>query len=412
MTVSLHARVVFPVDGPPIHHGTVTIEGERIVAVDSANPGRGTRDLGHVALLPGLVNAHTHLEFSSLRQPLGEPGMGLADWIRRVISEREKGVASPEVAIATGLAESVAAGVTTTGEIAKASLSAYRTSFAVHLTLFSEVIGFSRARAASALAAAEQRLASADLPPGDFELGLSPHAPYTVSPELLRRLVTFANGRNLPLAMHLAESADELRLLAEGRGPFQELLQERSMWDESAIPRGSRPLDYLQALAAGTRSLVIHGNYLDAQERAFLAEHAGQMSLVYCPRTHAYFGHPPYLLPESLSAGVRVVLGTDSRASNPDLDLLADMRYVADKYPTIAPHAILRMATLDGARALGREPQLGSLTPGKWADIVALPLPKGASGTPDNLLAAIFDANVRPCAVWLRGRELTLESAH
>ena len=93
--------------------------------------------------------------------------------------------------------------------------------------------------------------------------------------------------------------------LRDGTGPFQELLEERSMWDAEAIPRGSRPLDYLRMLAEAPRALVIHGNYLDAEERAFLAEHADRMSLVYCPRTHAYFGHPPYPLAELLAAGVQ-----------------------------------------------------------------------------------------------------------
>lgn len=403
--LSLHARVVFPIDRPPIEYGTVAIDGERIASVDARSPAHAARDLGDVALIPGLVNAHTHLEFSRLPRPLGEPGMPLAEWIRLVISQRARSAAANEDAIAAGLAESVMSGVTTIGEIATSPFTAYRAEPAVHLTLFHEVIGFSQARAASAYAAAVERLAAFNQTRTDREQGFSPHAPYTVSPELLRRLVDLAENRNLPLTMHLAESADELRLLADGAGPFQELLDERSMWDAAAIPRGTRPLDYLHALSATPRSLVIHGNYLNAEERAYLAAHSDRMSLVYCPRTHAYFGHPAYPLSELLSAGVRVVLGTDSRASNPDLDLLADMRHVARMHPAISPQVILQMATLDAARSLGRDARLGGLTTGKWADIVALPLPDGATGTPDDLLAAVFDADVRPSHIWLRGRE-------
>ncbi len=125
--------------------------------------------------------------------------------------------------------------------------------------------------------------------------------------------------------MHLAESPEELRLLSHGDGPFRDLLADRSMWDESAIPAGTRPLDYLRMLAAAPKALVVHGNYLSAEELQFLATHAASMSLVYCPRTHGFFEHSPYPLRQALDLGVRVAIGTDSRASNPDLSLLAEL---------------------------------------------------------------------------------------
>jgi cytosine/adenosine deaminase-related metal-dependent hydrolase len=235
--------------------------------------------------------------------------------------------------------------------------------------------------------------------------GISPHAPYTVSPILLRQLVTLARTRNMPLAMHLAESREELAFLKTGTGPFQELLDERSMWDAEAVPRGSRPLDYLRLLADAPRALVIHGNYLNDEEMAFLAGKRERMSLVYCPRTHAFFQHEPYPLTAAIAAGVRVALGTDSRASNPDLDLLAEMRFVARAYPTIDPHDVLRMGTLLGAEALGREDEVGSLTPGKLANVVAVPLPEDLRGTPNDLLAAILAYGWPVSSVWLRGAE-------
>jgi cytosine/adenosine deaminase-related metal-dependent hydrolase len=159
-------------------------------------------------------------------------------------------------------------------------------------------------------------------------------------------------------------------------------------------------------LADAPRALVIHGNYLDAEEREFLAGHADRMSLVFCPRTHAFFQHPPYPLAELLAAGIRVALGTDSRASNPDLDMLAEMRQVARMHPKVPPQSMLQMATLDGARALGRGDETGRITAGTSADLVALPLPPGARGSDDELLAALLHSNERPCGVWLRGREV------
>jgi cytosine/adenosine deaminase-related metal-dependent hydrolase len=421
MLFSLQARVVFPVDRPPIEQGVVTIDAERIVAVGiSAIGDEPVHDLGDVALLPGLVNAHTHLEFSDLAQPLGKPGMALADWIPFVLAHRRGRDANPQAAIAAGMQESLRSGVTTIGEIATAGAAAYANLISPDVNLLIEAIGFSGARAESALQAAIQQLdafewefgaVGGSLGEPGIQLGLSPHAPYTVSPALLSSLVTLARKRNLSVAMHIAESTDELELLDCGTGRFQQLLDERSMWDATAIPRGSSPFDYLRLLAQAPRALVIHGNYLDRDEHEFLATHRDRMSLVYCPRTHAYFCHSPYPLSELLAAGVRVALGTDSRASNPDLSLLAEMRHVARAHPGIALTAILRMGTLSGAEALGRERECGSITAGKLANLVAVRLSLGANGEPADVLDAILSSVATTSAIWYRGREMPQRSA-
>jgi cytosine/adenosine deaminase-related metal-dependent hydrolase len=401
MTLSLRARVVYPVDRPAIEHGVVTTDGERIVAVGTKAESGDVTDLGPVALMPGLVNCHTHLEFSHLQRPLGEPSMALVDWIRLVIAERGRRDSRAAPSIAAGLVESGCHGVSTLGDIAVGGVDEYVDTM-VDLMLFGEVIGFSRTRAASALLALHERL-DAFAAKTDLQVGISPHSPYTVSPDLLSELIALAGERGLPVAMHLAESAEELELLDRGTGPFQELLEERSMWDAAAIPRGSRPIDYLRLLAEAPRAIVIHGNYLDDEEHSFLAANAARMSLVYCPRTHSYFRHPPYPLPQLLAAGVRVALGTDSRASNPDLDLLAEMRHVARAFQTIEPNAILRLGTLAGAEALGRGTEVGSITPGKFANLVAVPLPEDARGNANEMLNALLDRAESPCGVWFRG---------
>jgi aminodeoxyfutalosine deaminase len=401
MAFALKARVVFPVDQPPIDGGVVTIDGGRIVDVGTQTVARQVNDLGDVALLPGLVNAHTHLEFSYLQKPLGTPGMRLVDWIRLVIAERRDSHRDHAETTRFGIKESWECGATTIGDIASLPAVSYA-NLPPTMVLFAEVIGFSTARAESAFAAAVAYLGglSAD---SWAELGISPHAPYTVSPALVRRLVELANSRVLPVAMHVAESAEELELLATGGGPFQELLDERSMWDAEAIPRGGRPLDYLRMLAEAPRALVIHGNYLDAEERAFLAANSERMSLVYCPRTHAYFAHPPYPLAELLDAGVRVALGTDSRASNPDLDLLAETRYVARKFRSINPQQILRMGTLSGAEAVGREWEAGSITPGKFANLISVPIQNRRATSVDDVLHDVLLGDQKPSGVWVLG---------
>ncbi|MEX2091354.1 MAG: amidohydrolase family protein [Pirellulales bacterium] len=398
MSISLRARIVYPIDRPPLDGGVVTIDGERIVAVEAASQAGGTvRDLGDVALVPGFVNAHTHLEFSHLHAPLGRPGMPLVEWLPLAIADRQNRSHSAESSIASGTQESLLAGTCAIGEIATADATAYPTDAEVALTPFLEVIGFSRARAASAFAAVIERLAAAQKL--KVKIGLSPHAPYTVSPGLVDQLMKLAHENSLPVAMHLAESAEEIEFLSAGTGPFHDLLDARSMWDPEAIPLGSRPLDYLQLLADAPRALVIHGNYLDRDEHAFLAAHADRMTLVYCPRTHAYFQHPPYPLAELLTAGVRVVLGTDSRASNPDLSLLGEIRHVARSHPAVPADAILNMATLSAAQALGCDDECGSITPGKLANLVALPVRS-------NSLAELLAGSAKPTAIWLRGREV------
>ncbi|MCI0333086.1 MAG: amidohydrolase family protein [Planctomycetes bacterium] len=409
MAIALQARVVFPVDRPPIEHGVVTIEGERIVAVSTKAEAGDVIDLGSVALLPGLVNCHTHLEFSDLRRPLGTPGMRLVDWIRLVIAERGRRDYAPEVAIENGMQESLGYGVTSIGDITTVEMPAPYFP-CVDLTLFTEVIAFSLARIVSALVAVQGRLliqqnrnSYAGRATGDIHFGISPHSPYTVSSGLLRGLVALARERELPVAMHVAESREELELMDSGSGPFRALLEERSMWDDDAISRGRRPLYYLNLLAEAPRALVIHGNYLDDEELQFLGANHERMWLVYCPRTHAYFRHPTYPLAAALTSGVRVALGTDSRASNPDLDLFAEMRHVAKAFPSIEPHTVLRMGTLTGAEALGRDAELGSITPGKLANLVAMPLDEDAPTSANELLNSLFANDAMPSAVWLRG---------
>ncbi len=150
--------------------------------------------------------------------------------------------------------------------------------------------------------------------------------------------------------MHLAESREELELLRTGTGPLRRLLEDFGAWEPGSIRPASRPMDYLRQLAVADRALVIHGNYLDDEEIALLGANAARTSVVYCPRTHDWFGHAPYPLEKMLAAGVVVAFGTDGRGSSPDLSLLAEMRRAAEKHPDVGLDRILQMGTLLGAR--------------------------------------------------------------
>jgi len=402
-TISITARYVFPVAGPPLAGGCVTIRGERIESV-GPQPVADAVDLGNVAILPGLVNTHTHLEFSDLDAPLGKPGMPLPEWIRLVVAARRAAAADSAAAIARGLAESARCGTTTIGEIATGGWSepALRNAPA-ELVAFYETIGLTADRVAERLADAEQFVTRTHEAVG-WRGGLSPHAPYSVHPELVVGLARLASSAGLPVAMHLAETREELELLRTGGGPFREMLVALGAWDPTAIPRGTRILEYLQVLAAAPRALVIHGNYLESDEIEYIAMHPQRMAVVYCPRTHAYFGHERYPLARLLALGASVALGTDSRASNPDLSVLAEMRHVARQFPAISPEMVLRLGTIAGARALGCADEVGTLEAGKLANLAIVSLPAREADDPHELL---FDSDLPVAATYYRGVSVT-----
>jgi cytosine/adenosine deaminase-related metal-dependent hydrolase len=178
---------------------------------------------------------------------------------------------------------------------------------------------------------------------------------------------------NAPLAMHLAETEEELELLRLSTGPLVELFQTSGFWRENVVPRNARPIDYLQKLSPLQHALVIHGNYLDEEDLDFLEQHRS-MTVVYCPRTHAWFGHQPHPWLRMLERGIRVALGTDGRCSNPDLSLWGEVQFLHRKFPEVRPSLLLKLATRNGAAALGLDNEVGSLTAGRRADLAVVQL--------------------------------------
>jgi cytosine/adenosine deaminase-related metal-dependent hydrolase len=403
---SLRARWVFPVAQPPLRDGVVEIVDDKIIAVRPYRLGDEVNDLGDVALLPGLVNAHTHLEFSDLQQPLGQPLMPFPDWIRLVIEYRKAradidrhdpygiaGSVDAMDAIDRGLTESDAAGVALLGEIATYILSGVSGSLRTFASnaggwpkqvVFQELLGLSPERDKALWQAALDHLnGPADR---DYIAGISPHATYTAHPDLLARICSLSSKRGFPVAMHVAESLEEIELLQSGSGRLVELLDSLNAFPRNVIPRGTRPLSYLQLLSQASKALVIHGNYLAGDEIAFLGERSERMSVVYCPRTHAYFNAGDYPLAELLAANVNVCLGTDSRASNPDLNLFEEMRFVATHHPTVTPEGVLYLGTQAGADALGLGERFGSISPGKSTRMTKVQLVSTSATDPHALL--------------------------
>lgn len=374
---------LFPISRPPIKNGWVLTHGHTVLELGAGRPpsGYAIEELDDVAILPGLVNAHTHLEFSALMQPLGFPGITLHQWIGLVIGVRSKRRRDPGRVIADGLAESRAAGVRLVAEIATTPWAGFRSHVTTDTVAFAEVLGLAAERATEKLAAATAHLAKASVAP-HISGAISPHAPYSTSLATVRSSVQLARKHGVPVAMHLAESPAERELIEQGTGPFAETLREMGLFDEQLFPVGENAtLQFLELLAQAPAALVVHGNDLRQQELDFIEQHR-TLTVVYCPRTHAFFGYPPHPLNELLRRGAPVALGTDSRASNPDLSVWNEVRWLLEHRPDVPWQDVLAMATIHGANALQRS-DLGRIEPGAACGLIAV---AGGTDTADQLV--------------------------
>jgi cytosine/adenosine deaminase-related metal-dependent hydrolase len=375
------ARWVFPVSGPPLANGTVTVRGDRIEAVESRGARAADEDLGNVALVPGLVNPHTHLDLSGARGliPATDPDH-FTDWLRGVIAyRRTRTQLQTKADIRHGLASCLEFGTTLIGDISAGGESWHALAASpVRAVVFREVIGLNALRM-SEVARAVSRWCSEDLGLVNSRRAISPHAPYSVHGTCYKVI----SHRLRQWTTHLAESPGELRLLANRRGPFRDFLEQLGVWEPGCLAPSAEVI--LQWLAEAGLGIIAHGTYLPRDVTI-----PPNAAICYCPRTHAAFGHPPHPFREFLARGVRVCLGTDSLASNPDLDVLAEARFVRARYPDFPGTQLLRMVTLSGAEALGWADECGSLEPGKSADLVAVPLPNTDAPDPHELLLADF----------------------
>lgn len=381
--LTLRCRHLLPMGGPAIEGGWLRIERGRIAGMGRGSPPAPCRDAGDAIIVPGLVNAHTHLEFSDLDAPLAATG-GLPDWIERVVTlRRGRGPGEHSRvrgAVARGLAESAAAGVTTVGEIATAAPLAAYAAGGPRVRVFREGLGLSgrAVRTTTGRIAAEIGRSTG----GPLLGGISPHAPYSVAAPLGRHLVAAAHRHRLPIAMHIAESGDEAAFVATGAGPFRRLLDALGAWPPEGSPRLLSAADWITLIARAPRGVVVHGTFLpdDMNAMARLTRHRDRLAVAICPRTtRALSGRLPPVR-AFRDAGIRVALGTDSRASNPDLAVLAECRLLVDA-SLASPEEALLMATRHGAWSLMLERRCGLLAPGRPADLAIL-RPPGTYGDP------------------------------
>lgn len=406
-----HARWVVPVSRPPVEDGTVVVEGERIVYAGPRAHAPSGRDveLGNAALVPGLVNAHAHLELTVMRGLLA--GLSFFTWIRTLTAARADVLGDDDLldSARLGVLEGLRAGVTTCGDTASghAAFEAMR-ELGMRGIAYREVFGPEAAQCAASmdeLRAAVGAMRARETPL--VRVGVSPHAPYSVSDALFAAAAVYAREEGLPLATHVAESEDESRLVVHGDGEFAGYLRGRGI---PVFQRGRSPVALLERCGVlAPNALLIHCVRADADDIDTIARHGA--AVAHCPVSNAWFGHGDAPLDELLAARVRVGLGSDSMASNTRMDVLMEARLarVAQRErgrSRIDARRALELATLGGARALGLDSETGSLDPGKKADFAAFALtqPLGATRDPAEALLALPDG--APAAlVVVAGRE-------
>jgi 5-methylthioadenosine/S-adenosylhomocysteine deaminase len=404
----LSAQWVLPVARPPIEQGAILIDDNGRLAAVGADAevlrpeGVVAEHFSRSVLLPGLINVHTHLELTGLQGRNDQPAF--ADWIRRIIAlKAERSPAEFLAAARQGVRECFAAGVTTVADTGDSgSVVQALDELGGRGIAYLEVFGPDPAGVEAHLAAFQARVAS--LRPFEstrVHLGVSPHAPYSVSPALYRAVAGWAAAEGFPMAVHIAESLPEEQLLRGATGPFAENWRRRGI--PLPEPPGASPVEWLDRWGVlSRRTLCIHSVRVDDSDIRRLVE--AQCAVAHCPISNRRHGHGDAPLGALLAAGLRVGVGTDSVVSVDSLDLLAEARVAAQLGP-LSPDRALELATLAAARALDLEDQIGSLVPGKWGDVAVFELPEGG-GEGDIVARALQLSPGAARATFVAGKEV------
>lgn len=395
------AAWLLPISQPPIRDGWVCTERGRIAAFGPHRRGERTPvdeiDLGEVAILPGLVNAHTHLELSWMRGRLA-PAADFPGWIRNVIalqrSRSDRDAAVTQKAIGEAIAEARSTGTVLFGDISNTmESSAGLIQSGAAAVVFHELIGFKSERAPTIIENALRQLERQ--PTGDLiRYSLAAHAPYSVSPALFQSIrQALARDPFARCSVHLGESRAEAEFLRDGTGPWKKLLEDLGAWDPTWVTPGCGGAEYLDRMGfLGDRLLVVHGVQCGRQELERLR--ARDVTLVTCPRGNALTGagKPPVVA--FYSAGVRVAIGTDSLASAPDLNLFSELAELRRLAPRLPARKLLESATINGARALGFDADFGTIEAGKYASIISVGVPEGVRDVEEYLVKGIVPAEI------------------
>jgi aminodeoxyfutalosine deaminase len=368
----IRARTVVPMAGEPIDNGAVVVSGDTVVDVGPFEEVQQRQsgellDLGEQVLLPGLINAHCHLDYTGLRGRIG-PQRSFADWIQAINAEKAK-LTEPDYidSINAGFAEARRFGTTTILNLTAFPKLIAAVPELVRTWWFGELIDVRQPEEAEKIADEAAGVLKAA-----GRWGLAPHAPYTASQRLYARCEETARRENVPLTTHLAESQGEMEMFRDAAGPAYRFLSDigRPMDDCGH----ETPLSlFLRTRSIDERWIIAHLNELDPGDFDLLTR-APKFQIAHCPRSHTFLGHAPFALERLRALGFTVALGTDSLASNSSLSLFAEMRELLRKEPRLSPREILEMATLNGATAIRQSNRLGCIMKGAAADLIALPI--------------------------------------
>jgi cytosine/adenosine deaminase-related metal-dependent hydrolase len=387
MTV-FRAAWVCPISRAPIRDGWVSVREGRITGV--GGPGdapAAARNLGNVILMPGLVNAHTHLELSWLRGRV-PPAATFIDWIKQLFMTRGGRSERPDDSKVTDAARQAARelrefGVAAVGDISN-SLASVESIRAAGLRgiVFHELLGFNLPHGQSVIDTRPLRRTAAQLGEDMVRIAVAPHAPYSVSPEMFRAIRDEVDRSEVPItSVHLAESESEVEFLRDGSGPWPGMLKWVGSTRDDWSPPGVGPVEYLDSLEMlDDKTLVVHGVQLDDPALRRLASLG--CTLVTCPRSNQWVGVGMPPIERFYASGVKVAIGTDSLASVEDLNVFAELKTMRWLAPSVPARDLIDSATRSGADALGLGGELGTIDPGKRAELIAVTLrPEFAAGS-------------------------------
>ncbi|MFB3042296.1 MAG: amidohydrolase family protein [Candidatus Poribacteria bacterium] len=385
----LRAKYLIPNSEHIIENGAIEIRGSEIVDIGTYSTLRRNNattvcDFGEAVILPGLVNAHIHLELTN-HHDLIERTERFTDWILQLVQYRRDDQAWVDRAVNDGISMSLAGGTTAVGDIHgfKRVAQTLKNS-PLRKVVFFETMGFSTERAQLGIERIDSNLASASPPSPLFTPAVSPHAPNSTSAMLYRHCLAIVQSRGLHFCTHLSETPEEIEFLATGTGAFADLLNTLQISMEGWTPPGVSPVQYISDLGVlKARPLLAHCNYLTDQDIQILAESGS--SVVFCPRAHHYFNHTDHPIERLLEAGVNVAVGTDSLASNWSLSMLDELKFLAQTQPSILPETVIDLATINGAKGL-RLNRVGKLEKGWQADMIAVRIANDGSPLIEQIL--------------------------
>ena len=399
------ARFACTPDRPVIENAGLEVRDGRVISLGPARGRAGADeiDLGDVLLLPGLINAHTHLELSCLRREIPFDGC-FADWVatllrRLPVRESED---KARASIRAGIEESLGSGVTTVADIGYGARQiAELSSSPLRAICFLETLG-TGSRCDAAIHDLDLAVEETKPDPPSWWAGLSPHAPYSTEGRLYGRAIARARKRGWPICTHLAETREEDEFLRKGSGPLRGLLSSRGLIGATFEAAGCGPVEWVERaglLEAG--AVLVHVNYATDRELEMIA--GSDCSVVFCPRAHRFFGHAAHRFAAMMALGINVCLGTDSLASNDSLSILDEWRFLHAEHPELEFEVLLKMSTSCAARALGIEDFVEGLERGRLADFITVPVRSSSS---EGAMREVLESDAGPLAVYISGKRV------